>query len=393
MPKLIRNALTQRKIDNAGPGEYGDGNGLALRVQRTGAKSWVQRLRIHKHPVTMGLGALELVSLTEAREIALQNRRIARDGGDPRYVAARPPTFAEVTQIAFDALGDEWRGGPKSKTARDWQLRMTNYALPALGHVPVDQIGTARINELLRPIALEGKHTTAKAVGQQVARVLREAVLREWRDDASDPVAVVLASLPKRQTATKHARSLNYRDVAAALAKIDANGSTKSVKLAVRFIALTACRQIEARRATWDQIDLDAAVWVKPAESMKTNKAHRVPLSTQALDVLRKARKLSRSAHVFPGSKGPMIASDTITAALLKARIDATGHGFRSSFKNWPHQNDVPEVLSEYALAHVEGSATVAAYATDDLLDKRRPVMQAWADAITETGCPQRTRA
>ena len=386
MPKLIRNALTQRLIDTAGPGEYGDGNGLALRVQRTGAKSWVQRLAVHKRPVVMGLGSLELVPLTQAREAALLNRQIARAGGDPRYVKPKPPTFAEVEALTLAACCDEWKGGAKSKTARDWQLRMTTYVLPALGHVPVDQVGTARINEMLRPIALDGKHATAKAIGQHVARVLREAMLREWRSDGSDPVAVVLASLPKRRELTKHARAIDWREVAEGLAAIDANGGTRAAKLACRFIALTACRQIEARRATWDQIDFDTATWVKPAAEMKTGKAHRVPLSAQAIDVLRKARKLSRGEQVFPGSKGPMLAANTVGVALTKARVAASGHGFRSTFKNWAREHGVDELLSEFSLAHVEGSQTVAAYATDDLLEQRRPVMTAWADAINNKG-------
>ena len=199
---------------------------------------------------------------------------------------------------------------------------------------------------------------------------------------AATPVAVVLASLPKRRAPTKHARAIDWREVAEGLAAIDANGSTRAAKLACRFIALTACRQIEARRATWDQIDFDAATWTKPAEAMKTGKAHRVPLSAQALEVLHAARKLSRGKQVFPGSKGVMLAANTVGVALTKARVAASGHGFRSTFKNWAREHGVDELLSEFALAHVEGSQTVAAYARDDLLEQRRPVMQRWADAI-----------
>ncbi|MDE0442989.1 MAG: site-specific integrase [Gammaproteobacteria bacterium] len=174
--------------------------------------------------------------------------------------------------------------------------------------------------------------------------------------------------------------------MAAALAQIDATNCAPSTKRAIRFTALTAARQIEVRRATWEQFDIEAAVWVKPSEPMKTGKAHRVPLSVQALDVLGEARADARGGGLaFPGSRpGAMLGDKVMTQALRKAGVAASGHGFRSSFKDWARHHDVDELLSELALAHVEGSATVAAYARDDLLDKRRPVMQLWADTCME---------
>ena len=170
-----------------------------------------------------------------------------------------------------------------------------------------------------------------------------------------------------------------------ALARIDAGQCMPSTKLAMRFTALTAARQVEVRRATWDQFDLEAAVWTKPAEATKTAKSHRVPLSRQALDVLSEARKATRGTLVFPGSRpGAMMGNSVTTNALRTAGIAASGHWFRSSFKDWARHHDVDELLSEFALAHVEGSATVAAYARDDLLEKRGPVMQEWADCISK---------
>ena len=118
-------------------------------------------------------------------------------------------------------------------------------------------------------------------------------------------------------------------------------------------------------------------MWVKPAEAAKIAKSHRVPLSRQTLDVLAEARKRNRDALVFPGTRpGAMMGNVVMTQALRNAGIAASGHGFRSSFKGWAQQYDVDELLSEFALAHVEGSATVAANARDELLEKRRPVMQ-----------------
>ena len=121
-----------------------------------------------------------------------------------------------------------------------------------------------------------------------------------------------------------------------------------------------------------------------PAESMKTGRAHRVPLSRQALELLVEARERVRCGGLaFPGSRpGTMLGEKVMTRALRQAGVAASGHGFRSSFKDWARQHDVDEVLSEFALAHVEGSATVAAYACGDLLERRRPVMQRWGDCV-----------
>ena len=189
--------------------------------------------------------------------------------------------------------------------------------------------------------------------------------------------------LPKRAGAPKHHDAVHWSEVGNALARIDAGQCRPSTKRAMRFTALTAARQVEVRRATWDQFHLEAAVWVKPAEATKTAKSHRVPLSRQALELLAEARKATRGTLVFPGSRpGAMMGNTVMTQALRSAGIAASGHGFRSSFKDWARQHDVDELLSEFALAHVEGSATVAAYARDDLLEKRRPVMQRWADWI-----------
>ena len=382
MPRLVRNALTAARIRAASePGVLVDGNGLMLRVQRSGAKSWVQRIVIHGKRRDIGLGAASLVSLANARETAARNRAIARNGGDPRRPGV--PSFAAAERAAFERTADDWKGGTASPTARDWQARMETYVLPRLGDVPVDQIGTAAIDDVLLPLALAGKHPTARAVGAHIAAVLRYAALREFRP-SDNPVSVVLANLPKRATAVKHHAALHYAEVGAALRRIESG--TSLAKLAVRFIVLTAARQAEVRRATRDQFDLDAAIWTVPALNMKMGRAHRVPLSRQAVAVVRAARGRNGARFLFHGRDGDTISNHAIAQALRRAGIDATAHGFRSSFKDWARNHDVAHGVSELCLAHVEGSKTVQAYARDDLLDKRRPVMQQWADYLDEGG-------
>ena len=151
---------------------------------------------------------------------------------------------------------------------------------------------------------------------------------------------------------------------------------------AVRFCVLTAARRDETAALEWSQIDLEARTWTIPTRRSKTKRDHRVPLSGQAMAMLDKARSVNvPSDKVFGVSKGRM--SDTVTKAGLPGDTEgraATLHGFRSSFKDWARQHDVDETVSEYCLAHVEGSATVRAYARDDLLELRRPIMKAWRE-------------
>ena len=290
------------------------------------------------------------------------------------------PTFADAEAECFAQKRETWR---TDSPAKNWRLAMDKHVLPKIGGVPVDRVGSAAVNEALRPIALAGKHATVKTAGGAITAVLEWARIEEFRAEGS-PVEAVRRSLPKRAAGPNHHEALHWREVGAALAKIDATNCALSTKRALRFTALTASRQIEVRRATCDQFDLESAVWVKPAEFMKAGKAHRVPLSRQALDLLREARDGAGGVGLlFPGSRpGTMLGNKVMTQALRNAGIAASGHGFRSSFKDWAREHDVDEILSEFALAHVEGSATVAAYARDDLLEKRRPVMQEWADCL-----------
>ena len=378
MPRLSRNALSVARVRSAGPGNYVDGNGLMLRVRKTGTRQWIQRLMIHGRRVDLGLGSAELVKLADARKVAADNRAIARTGGDPRR--SRVPTFEKAEKICFSEKRDTWRS---KSPANNWRSAVDRYVLPKIGGMPVDKVGSAAVYEVLRPIALAGKHATVKVAGAAITAVLEWARISEFRSEGS-PVETVRRQLPKRAGGPKHHDAVHFSEVGNALARIDAGQCRPSTKLAMRFTALTAARQVEVRRATWDQFDLEAAVWTKPAEATKTAKSHRVPLSRQALDVLADARKATRGALVFPGNRpGAMMGNSVMTNALRTAGIAASGHGFRSSFKDWARLHDVDELLSEFALAHVEGSATVAAYARDDLLEKRRPVMQRWADCIS----------
>ena len=388
MPKLNRNALSAQMVRHAGPGSYVDGNGLMLRVRDSGSRSWVQRLMVHGRRVDIGLGNAELVSLADARRVAADNRAVARTGGDPRR--ARTISFAEAEPRAMAEKAETWRRGTASKSMRDWRSTMAAYVLPELGSMHVGAVATSDVKRVLRPLALAGKHATARMVAGRIVAVLEWAEVENLREPAGSGRAIietVMRSLPKA-AAVRHHRALHFSDVAEALAKVDGHPRIERVvQLAMRFGVLTAARQAEVRRATWDEFDFESAVWTVPEAHMKRYRPHRVPLSAGSLAVLEEVRELNGvDGLAFPGRRGEKLGPTAVGNALKKADINATGHGFRSSFKDWARHEGIDELLSEFALAHVEGSKTVAAYARDDLLAKRRPVMQAWSDFLANNG-------
>ena len=365
MPKLNHNALTAHMVRHAGPGSYVDGNGLMLRVRASGARSWVQRLMIHGRRVDIGLGSVHLVSLAEARRIAAENRAVARSGGDPRR--ARPITFAEAEARALAEKAEIWQEG--SPSLRDWRACMAAYVLPQLGRIHVGAVATADIKRVLRPLALAGKHATARMTAGRVAAVLEWAEVENLREPAGSgrtAVETVMRSLPKAAAVRNH-RALHFSDVAAALARVDGHPRIgRVVQLAIRFGVLTAARQADVRRAGWSEFDMGAAVWTVPAVQVKRGRARRVPLSTGALAVLGEARAMSRDGGLaFPGPGGGELGKSTVPKALARAQVGATAHGFRSTFKDWARHEGVDDLPSEF-----------------DLLEKRRSVMQAWCDFV-----------
>ena len=385
MPRIVRNQLCAPQVRHAKPGRYVDGNGLMLYVKRSGARSWVQRLTIHGERVDIGLGSAdpdsaEYVSLAQARKVALENRREARCGGDPRRM--RVPSFDEAQRETCAENLPRWSAA--GRLEQKWRHTMRDYVLPKIGTVPVDAIEARHVKRVLAPIAAVGHMDTMSRTGDRIAQTLEWARIEGYYS-APNPVKAVVRSLRPGKVERKHMRAARYDQVAEILARADAQARTPpATRLALRLLVLTAARSREIRFMEWPDVDLDAAVWTRPADKMKARKAHRVPLSRQALAVLQRARKLGPGrGPVFPAGRGGKILPDNAMLRLVsRLGVNATPHGFRSSFKDWARNHDVDETLSEFALAHVEGSETVRAYARDDLLEKRRPVMQAWADYL-----------
>ena len=256
---------------------------------------------------------------------------------------------------------------------------------PHLGERTVDDITTDDVFRVLSAI-WHAKPTTGKLVRQRIGAVLAVAVAKGLRSD--NPADTVKAMLAKHQSVeTKGHRSLPYGDVAAALAKVRESRENRSTVLAFEFLVLTAARSGEVRFATWSEIDTDAGTWTVPAKRMKAGREHRVPLSARALDVLSEARSLGtgRSDLVFPGRTGKPIAERAIFQVLERLGIDATAHGFRSSFRVWTaERTNIPREVCEAALAHAIKDKAEAAYQRSDLFDRRRELMERWAEHVSD---------
>ena len=360
------------------PGRYSDGGGLLLQVTRTGGRSWLQRLVIQGKRRDIGLGPLDRVSLAKARQLAADNRAIARAGGDPTVVVEAPsvPTFAEGFAAVLDLKRPAWKAGGKSEA--QWLATFRDYMRP-LADMPLDAIATSHVLDVLAPI-WHDRHETARRVKQRIGEVLEWAIAHDHRID--NPAQRVTRLLGTNGHLRKHFRALPYAAVSGALAVVRASRRAwPCTKLAIEFLTLTAARSGEVRGARWNEIDMDAAVWTIPAGRMKAGREHRVPLTAAALDVLRDAREFAgKSGLVFPAPRGGMLSDMTMSKLVKELGFDSTVHGFRSSFRQWAaERTNIPREVCEAALAHVNTDRVEAAYQRSDLFDRRRDLMESWA--------------
>ena len=370
------------------PGRFGDGRGghglsLLVKPRASGgwAKSWSQRIIIDEKICNLGLGPYPLVSLEEAREAALRNRRMVWQGRDPRRKESKVPTFAEVANKVIAIHAESWRDNGKS--AAQWRASLRDYAMPVIGNKRIDRIGTADVLAVLTPI-WTSKRETARRVRQRIGAMMKWAVAAGLRDDnpAGDAIG---EALPKNgQHRKQHRRALPHGEVSAALATVGGSNAYPQTVYALEFLTLTATRSGEVRGAKWDEIDLESKTWTIPPERMKTGVEHRVPLSTGALAVLEKARELGGgSGLVFPSTRrGKPLSDNTISKLMREQGINCVPHGLRSSFRDWAAESGVSRDVAEAALAHMVKSQVEAAYFRSDLLAARVKLIQDWSNYL-----------
>ena len=372
-------ALSVEFVRSAPPGRHCDGNGLYLFVQPSGTRSWVQRLVIRGRRRDLGLGSVALVSLDEAREKARANRKLAREGGDPRAHRRRIPGVPSFSEAAALVLEQKQAGWRSKKHRRSWIATLERYAFPRIGAMPVSDVTSADVLEVLTSI-WHTKASTARSVHQRIRSVLDWAVAMEFRAD--NPSDRLLSVLGPQHHVVEHMRALPHREVAAAIEKVRASGAPTAAPLAFEFLVLTAARWGEVRWAAWAEIDPAERVWTVPATRMKAKREHRVPLCRRALQVLDEARARvgAGGSFVFTRGGAKPLADQCLRRLLRKHGIAAVPHGFRSSFRDWAaEETDHPREVIEAALAHVVQNKVEAAYRRTDLFDRRRHLMNDWA--------------
>ncbi|WP_425467382.1 tyrosine-type recombinase/integrase [Rubellimicrobium roseum] len=400
------------------PGRYADGHGLYLFVDRSGAKRWVQRLVIQGKRTDLGLGPVSLVSLAEARSLAEANRRLARSGGDPLHEkreAREVLTFAQAVERYLEKKRAEFRN---DKHRKQWRATLDTYAGPVIGPKRVADITRLDVLRVLEPI-WETKTETASRLRGRIEAVLSWATVAGHRmgDNPARWAGNLSELLPKPG---KVAAKGNHPALALAdLPRWWADLRTREgmAARALQFLTLTAARSGEVRGMTWDEVELEAKLWTVPAARMKMSREHRVPLTDEAVAVLRALPRLDGSPYVFFAPRGGMMSDMTISAVMRRmqeaeerrltevdrkagrkpstasrgyldprSKRPAVPHGLRSSFRDWVSEHtSYPGDMAEVALAHKISNAVEAAYRRGDQLEKRRQMMEDWGQMLQGT--------
>ena len=394
MPRKLSNALTTLTVKNAKPGRHADGGGLHLLVKESGSRSWVYRFMLHGKSRDIGVGpaaGIDAVPLAAARDLAAALRVRVKAGVDPLSerleavaAAAAAAQMSKVAGITFKTVAEahiaanegSWRN-PKHR--QQWGNTLASYVYPIIGDLPVAEVATAHVLQILEPIWKE-KPETASRVRGRIETILNSAKARGYRD-GENPArwrGHVEQILPARtRTSRGHHKAMPYADIPAFICALRTREAMAA--LALEFTILTAARSGEVLGASWSEVDLAKAVWTVPASRMKAGKEHRVPLSSRAVAILEEVKPLGSEA-VFSGTGGGKLSGMAMAMLLRRMKVDLTVHGFRSGFRDWAAESTgFAHEVCEMALAHAIGNQAEAAYRRGDLFDKRRKLMEAWA--------------
>lgn len=373
------------------PGKHKDGDGLFLVVGASGAASWLLRIQHQGKRRDIGLGSYPTVGLADAREAAAETRKQLRAGVDvvakkrakPEQVA-RIPTFAEVAREVHRLNVPGWKN---EKHGKQWLSSLETHVFPRIGKSPVNEVGSAEILRVLLPVWLTIPET-ARRVRQRIGAVLDYSYAKGWRD-AEAPVKAVSRGLPKQPSTVRHHAAMPWAGVPKFFGPgIDNLNCSPVIRAALRFLILTAARSGEVRGATWGEIDPEAELWTVPGHRMKAGREHSVPLSSAALAILQQAKawrlEEGPGALIFPGERAGRPLSDmSLSMPIRRGGYEATPHGMRSVFRDWcGDATSFPREVAEACLAHVVGGVE-GAYRRGSALEKRREIMQLWADFLT----------
>ncbi|WP_367184178.1 tyrosine-type recombinase/integrase [uncultured Azohydromonas sp.] len=377
--------------------------GLALQVLPTGGRTWVLRMMVAGKRRDMGLGGFPAVTLAEARESARAARAKVKTGTDPieEARAARSKLLAErATALTFDQCAAKYikthsPGWKNAKHRQQWENTLAQYASPVMGSLLVRDVQLAHVLSVVEPI-WHTKTETASRVRSRMELVLDWATARGYRQ-GDNPARWrghldKLLPSPGKIAEVENFPAVQVHEAGEFMRQLRSEREGMGAR-ALEFLMLTAVRSQNVRAAAWSEIDLESAVWEIPGEArgdsaqrMKTGKAHRVPLSPAAVELLRALPRMADNPLVFPAPRGGMLSDMTLSAVMRRMQFkdkhgqNTVPHGLRSTFRDWAaERTNYPREVAEMALAHSIGNKVEAAYRRGDLFEKRRRMMDDWA--------------
>jgi integrase len=389
-------ALAVSQIKTRGIHFVGGVAGLAINVTKSGSRSWILRYQVGGKRRDKGLGGYPDVTLAQAKEAARAARAKIAHGVDPiedgralrsQLIASQISaiTFSQAAKQYIDTHEGSWRN---AKHTQQWRNTIQTYADPVVGRVLIRDVDLPQILKVLEPI-WRTKTETASRLRGRMESVLDWASARGFRTESNPArwkgLLDKLLPSPGKIAKADHHRALPYADMPEFMKSLAEQQGI--APRALEFAILTACRSGEVRGAKWTEIDMDTGTWTVPAIRMKAGKEHRVPLSAAALSIVKSQKESAFCDFVFPSSRsskkseGSPLSDMALLAVLRRMEVPAVPHGFRSSFRDWcAETTDYPREVAEMALAHTIGDKVEAAYRRGDLFDKRKQLMQGWAN-------------
>jgi integrase len=395
MKKTTKHRLTAREVQTLGPGKHADGGGLYLIVEASGTRRWLFRYTAGGKRRDQGFGSAAKVSLARAREKAAEAHALLARGIDPltqREEQRAAEKAREAGAQTFGSFADAWfessvaPGLRNEKHVAQWKVSLSDAFCSSICNMPISLITTEDVLAVLKPIWM-AKPETASRLRARLERVLDAATVAGARPDRPNPARwrghLSLMLPPPAKLTRGHHAALPWEQVPALMTRLHTRDGVTAA--ALRFVILTAARAGEALGAKWAEIDLEKKVWVVPAERMKAGREQHVPITTAAMTVLEEMQRHNTGepdALIFPGRGIRPMGPEAFEA--LRRRMGGgryTTHGFRSSFRDWAGDaTSAPREVAEGCLAHAVGNKTELAYRRGDALEKRRLLLQQWAD-------------
>ena len=384
--------LSISRLKDPGLWAVGGVSGLYLHVNARGARSWILRVVVGDKRRDMGLGGYPDIGVADARQKAREARLKIEQGIDPillrkqakselMALQATDKTFEQAAGEYIKIHADSWSN---DKHRKQWERTLTAYAFPVVGKLSLRHIRQEHILKILEPIWAT-KTETATRVRGRMESILDWAKVKGLRS-GENPAAWKghldhMLPAPTRLKKVEHLTAVPVREMPDFMIKLRQAAGTAAQ--ALEFLILTAARSGEVRGITWQEVSLEDALWVVPAERMKMKREHRVPLSDRAVAILKSQPRIDENPLVFPAPRGSQMSDATMSAVLKRMGIDATVHGFRSSFRDWcGDYTNYPRDLAEQCLAHGADDPVEAAYRRGDALERRREIMNEWSKFV-----------